>query len=245
MFLFTGFFFSHFNGKGFFMEYKVVGGEAFPFLRVRLATGETVKAESNAMVMMRGGLSLTGKMDGGIGRAIGRMFSGESLFMQEITADKGPGEVMLATFLPGTMNKIDIVGDTLLVQAGSFLACDAGVEVSTKVQSLGKAIFGGEGLFVSKVTGNGSVIVSSYGGIQQITLREGEEVVIDNGHLVAWDGYMDYKITKGGNGWFRSVLSGEVLALRFRGPGRIWIQSRNLKDFENWIKSLMPRRRNG
>lgn len=227
------------------MEYQIIGGEAFPFLKIKLQPGEAIKAESNAMVMMKGGLSLTGKMDGGIGRAIGRLFTGESAFMQVIEANKGPGEVMLATFLPGTMHRVDLAGDMLQVQSGSFLACDATIDISAKVQSIGKALFGGEGLFATKVTGNGAVFLSSYGGIEEITLAEGEEVLIDNGHLVAWDGHLNYEITKGGTGWFTSVLSGEVLALRFQGPGRIWVQSRNLRDFKNWILSFVPKPRRG
>lgn len=227
------------------MSYEIIGGEAFPFLKIKLKQGQSVKAESNAMVTIKGGLSLHGKMDGGIGRALARKFSGESAFLQQIVADKGDGEVMLATFLPGTMKAIELGGGMLQVQPGSFLACGPKVEVSTKVQSVSKALFGGEGLFASKVSGEGPVFISSYGGIEEIHLEEGEEILVDNGHLVAWDGHLDYEITKGSSSWFSSLLSGEVIALRFKGPGRIWVQSRNLNDFRNWIVSLIPRRRGG
>lgn len=223
------------------MKYEILGGEAFPLLKVFLSQGESVKAESNAMVSYSGGIKLHGKLDGGIGRAMARLFSGESLFLQNFTADEGAGEVMLATFMPGAMKDIEMKGETLQVQAGSFLAATEDIQISTKVQSISKGLFGGEGFFVSKISGAGHLFLSSFGGIYEINLKAGEEIVIDNGHLVAWDGHLQYSITKGAASLFSSLTSGTVLALRFQGPGRIWIQSRNVKDFQSWILSFIPR----
>ena len=73
-----------------------------------------------------------------------------------------------------------------------------------------------------------------------MNLENGEEVIIDNGHLVAWPDYMNYKIEKASSGWFSSIASGEALVCRFKGPGKILIQTRNPDSFSAWIKSMMP-----
>lgn len=223
------------------MKYEILGQEAFPLLKISLSAGECIKAESNAMVSFQGGIKLHGKMDGGIGKAVARLFSGESLFLQQFKAEETSGEVMLATFMPGTLHVISLKGETIQVQSGSFMAATENIDISTKVQSISKGLFGGEGFFASKISGVGEVFLSSFGGIYEISLKEGEEIVIDNGHLVAWDNHLNYNITKGASSWFSALTSGEVLALKFQGPGRIWIQSRNVKDFKNWILSFVPK----
>lgn len=228
------------------MNYEIKGGDAFPLLHVHLERGESIKAESNAMVTMSGNLDIEGKFDGGLGKAIARRLAGESAFLQKITATKGAGDVHLGTFLPGSIEMIRLQNTTLQVQQGSFLAADTSIDVSAKVQSLTKMMFGGEGIFAVRVSGTGDVFLSSYGGIQEFVLAEGEDLIVDNGHLVAWDDHLDYSIKKGsGRGWFSSFTSGEVLVLHFKGPGRVWVQSRNIKDFKNWILSFLPKRQRG
>lgn len=225
------------------MDYEIIGGEAFPLLKVNLGAHESIKAESRAMVSMSTSLSLKGTLDGGIGKAIARKFVGESAFMQEISADGDAGWAMLASFLPGSIMALPMKGEVICVQKGSFLAASQDIDVGAKVQSISKGLFGGEGLFVVKVSGAGDLFLSSYGGIYPVDIKAGEEILVDNGHLVAWDAGLEYEITKGGSTWFSSMTSGEFIALRFKGPGRIWLQSRNLKDFKNWLVSLMPVRR--
>ena len=90
------------------------------------------------------------------------------------------------------------------------------------------------------VHGRGTVFLSSYGAIHAINLEAGEEVIVDNGHLVAWPDYMNYKIEKASSGWFSSIASGECLVCRFRGPGVVLIQTRNPSSFASWIRSMVP-----
>ena len=228
------------------MNYEIKGGDAFPLLKVSLSQGEALKAESNSMVTMSGNLEIEGKFDGGLGKAIARKLAGESAFLQKISAEKGAGVVHLGTFLPASIKNVELKGSTLQVQQGSFLAADTEIDVSAKVQSLSKMIFGGEGIFSVKLSGIGNVFLSSYGGIEEFTLSEGEDLIVDNGHLVAWDDHLNYEIKKGsGRGWFSSLTSGEVLVLHFKGPGRVWVQSRNIKDFRNWILSFLPKPQRG
>ncbi len=228
------------------MDFEIKGGEAFPFLKVSLGHGESIKAESNAMVTMSGGVSIDGKFEGGLMKSVARKLAGESAFLQTITSQEAQGTVHLGTFLPGTIKMIDMQGETLQVQQGSFLAAEQGIDVSAKVQSLTKMVFGGEGIFSVRLSGVGKTFLSSYGGIEEFILKDGEELIVDNGHLVAWDDHLNYEIQKGSSkGWFSSFVSGEMLVLRFTGPGRVWVQSRNVKDFKNWILSFLPKPQRG
>ncbi len=223
------------------MRYEFQGSQSFPLVKVWLDKDETVKAESGAMVAMSEGLELSGKMDGGIGKAIGRMFTGESFFLQNILAKDKAGWVLLATPVPGSITDMEISeGRELLVQKDGFLAATAGVNVSSKAQSLSKGLFGGEGFFVVKLSGIGNAFISTYGSMHEIEMADGEQVTVDNGHLVAWDSNLDYKITKGAKSWTSSLTSGEGLACSFTGPGKIIIQTRNPRDLGRWLYPFLP-----
>ena len=101
-----------------------------------------------------------------------------------------------------------------------------GVEINTAMQNLTQGLFSREGFFVLGVKGKGTVFLSSFGAIHAVNLAEGEEVIIDNGHLVAWPDHMKYKIEKASNGWISSMMSGECLVCRFKGPGvKMWLKS--------------------
>ena len=121
----------------------------------------------------------------------------------------------------------------------SILAGDTSLVVDTKFGGA-KSFFGGEGLFVLKVSGQGLLLVSSFGAIHRRVLRPGERYVIDTGHLVAWEGHMPYNIRKAASGYFRSFLSGEGLVAEFTGPGEVLIQTRNLAAFASMLKPFFP-----
>ena len=102
-----------------------------------------------------------------------------------------------------------------------------------------RGLFSGEGFFVLNIHGKGVVFLSSFGAIHPINLEAGEEVIIDNGHLVAWPDYMKYTVEKASSGWFSSVASGEGLVCRFTGPGTVLIQTRNPDAFSAWMKAMI------
>ena len=223
------------------MRYEILGGDAFPVIKVFLKKGETMKAESGAMVAMSQGMALTSKMDGGLGKALGRMLSGESFFMQALEAEKSDGWAMLTTPVPGGITPYELKkGVELLVQKDGFVAGSQGVEVSTKMQNLVRGLFSGEGFFVVKLTGEGTVFLSTYGSIYPLEIPAGEEVIVDNGHLIAWESHLKYEITKGAKGWTSAFLSGAGIACRFQGPGTVLIQSRNPWSLGRWLFPLLP-----
>jgi len=223
------------------MKYEILYPGAFPLLKVDLSKGETLKAESDAMVSMNSTVDVEGKIDGGLLGGIGRMLAGEKFFFQTLTARRGPGEVLLAPAIPGDIVDVELDGSySLVVQKDGFLAGSMGIEVSSKMQNLMQGLFSGEGFFTLKVSGIGTVFLNSYGGIHAINLEAGEERIIDNNHLVAWPDYMDYKIEKASSGWLSSFTSGEMLVCRFKGPGVVLIQTRNPQGFAGWMKALLP-----
>lgn len=223
------------------MNYKVLYQDAFPILNVDLQPGEMIKAESDAMVSMSPTIDLDGKMEGGLLQGLGRMLAGEKFFFQTLHARRGPGNVLLAPSIPGGIQDVELDGSySLCVQKDGFLAATQGIEVSTQMQNLFKGVFSGEGFFILKVGGKGMVFLNSYGAIHAINVPEREEVIIDNGHLVAWPDYMSYNMEKATSGWISSITSGECIVCRFRGPGTVLIQTRNPKGFGSWIRRFIP-----
>lgn len=225
------------------MKYQLISPGPFVMLKVHLDYGESLKAEAGAMIAMSDTVDVHGKMEGGFLKGITRMLAGESFFFQTLVASRGPGEVLLAHSIPGEIHPIVLDGrQDYVLQKDGFFAASADVDISTKVQNLLKGLFSGEGFFVLRASGAGTLFVSSYGAIHPLDLGEGQEVIIDNGHLVAWPANMDYKIEKASSGWISSVTSGEGLVCRFRGPGRVLIQSRNPTGFAAWLAQFLPRK---
>lgn len=223
------------------MRYEIMQPGQFALLKLHLEPGDRVKAESGAMVSMSPTLELKGTTDGGIMKGLGRMLSGESFFFQEVTAARGDGELMLASKTIGDVRAVHLDGSySLLVQKDGFLAATDGIEVSTKMQNLSRGLFSGEGFFVVEISGRGTVFLSSFGSVHEVSLGHGEEIIIDNGHLVAWPSYMSYQIEKSSRGWVSSFKSGEMLVCRFRGPGTVLIQSHNPGGFGNWLRRFIP-----
>lgn len=224
------------------MKYNILYPEAFPIVEFSLRRGERIKAESDAMIAMSSTISLEGKMDGNILKGLMRKFlAGESFFFQELAATRGDGKVLLGHSQMGGILDVELDGSYgLTVQKDGFMAGTEGIEVETKMQNLSQGLFSGEGFFVLNIRGRGIVFLSSFGMIHAINLDPGQEVIIDNGHLVAWADYMQYNIEKAATGWISSFTSGEGLVCRFRGPGIVLIQTRNPNSFSGWLQSLLP-----
>lgn len=225
------------------MEHEIHHEGSGALLQVSLNLNESVKAESNAMVAMSGKVTVEGKMDGGLFGALKRtVLSGESFFVQVLTAKGEAGMVLLAPSLPGDIKVLDVKpGHQFCMQRGAFLAAMGGADIDTKMQNLAKGFFSGAGFFVQKTHGTGKIAVASFGAIQEIDVPAGEEFVVDNGHLVAWTDTMTYKLEKAAkSGWFSSATSGEWLVCRFKGPGTLYIQTRNPSAFGEWVRAQVP-----
>ncbi|RKP48828.1 TIGR00266 family protein [Cohnella endophytica] len=223
------------------MKHEVMYQGAFALLKLQMNPGEVVKAESGAMVSMSPNVDVKGTMDGGIMAGLGRMLSGETFFFQELSANRGGGEVLLAPKSMGDIQAVELDGSySLYVQKDGFLAGTSGINVNTKMQNLSRGLLSGEGFFIIEISGQGTVFLASYGSIHAINLEPGEERIVDNGHLVAWPNYVNYTVEKASKGWLSSLTSGEGIVCRFRGEGIVLIQTRNPAGFGSWIKKFLP-----
>lgn len=226
------------QGRGYNWEIKYQG--AFALAVINLQAEQAISAEAGAMVSMSANVDLHSEMKGGVFGALKRAVGGESAFVSTFTAKGNQGEVTFAPGAPGDVAGIELRNQTFMVQSSSYLAGDTTLQVDTKFGGA-KSWLGGEGLFLLQVAGTGLLLVSSFGAIHRKVLRQGEQYVVDTGHLVAWEGHMQYNLRKAAkSGFFRSFLSGEGMVAEFNGPGEILIQTRNLAAFAGLLKPFFP-----
>lgn len=216
------------------MQFNIVG-DSDPLLHVNLAAGEHIFAESNALVSCDAHLSITGTVQGGMLNALARkLVNGESFFTQTLQANEAGGDALLAPALPGEIQVLEIGPAEYMLNDGVFLAAESSVDITTEMQSLGKAFFADTGgLFLMRARGRGKLAIAGFGHLNVLTVTPGNDVLIDNKHVVAWDAGLRYQLQMASqNANFlskvaRSMLSGEMLVTRFSGNGRVVIRSRN------------------
>jgi uncharacterized protein (TIGR00266 family) len=224
------------------MQTEIFYQPAYALCRVTLSPGESMRAESGAMVSMSGGVQIETKATGGIMKSLGRsILGGESFFQNTFHAQSG-GEVTLAPELPGDIMTFDLAGHEIIVQSGSYLASDTDITVETKWGGA-KTFFGGEGLFMLKCSGTGTLIISSYGAIHRVSVPAGQNYVVDTGHIVAFPAGMQYQVRKVG-GMKSTLFGGEGLVCDFQGPGDIFLQTRSPQAFLGWLIPQLPQRSN-
>jgi len=214
---------------------------AHSLAKVHLQANEQVIAESGAMVGMSSNVNMETQSRGGMMGGLKRMFGGESFFRNTFTAQNGPGEVLLSQSLCGDMATLEMTPNGYFIQNSAYIASTPDVQVETQTGGF-RGFFSGAGVFILKATSQqpGTVLVGAFGGLQE--LQCDGNLVIDTGHLVAWDASLQYSIGKSGAGWIASFLSGEGLVCDFQGQGRIWIQSRNPVEYGQQVGGMMPPR---
>lgn len=227
------------KGQGRGYTYEVLHQPSFSLAVVQLQADQSIQAEAGAMVSMSANIELQSQMKGGLFGALKRAAGGESAFISTFTARGGPGEVTLAPGAPGDVAAIELTNQQFFVQSSSYLAGDSSLIVDTKWGGA-KSFFGGEGLFVLSVQGQGLLLVSSFGAIHRKRLSPGERYVVDTGHLVAWEGTTQYTLRKAASGFFRTLMSGEGIVAEFMGPGELLIQTRNLAALAGLLKPFFP-----
>ena len=232
------------RGQGRGYNYEVLHQPSFSLAVIKLQAEQSIQAEAGAMVSMSANVELQSQMKGGLFGAIKRAAGGESAFVSTFTARGGPGEVTFAPGAPGDIAAIELSNQSFFVQSSSYLAGDASLTVDTKWGGA-KSFFGGEGLFVMLVQGQGLLLVSSFGAIHRKRLQPGERYVVDTGHLVAWEGTTQYILRKAAAGFFRSMMSGEGIVAEFTGPGELLIQTRNLAALAGLLKPFFPSQSSG
>lgn len=222
------------------MQVEILYRPSYSVARVLLDRKEEIQVEAGAMLGMSPDMEMETQAKGGFLKSISRsMFGGESFFMNTYTGSKEGDRILLAPPLPGDVAVIEMQGQSLLVQSGSYLASSAGIQVDTK-WSGAKTFFGSEGLIMLRISGSGTLIVSSYGAIHPMELGAGEKFVVDTGHLVTFEEQVRYDVKKVA-GWKSTLFSGEGLVAELTGPGKINLQSRSQDSFLSWLIPRLPK----
>ena len=208
------------------MRYTIEG-DNLPVAICTLQDGEQMLTEKGAMSWMTPNMEMSTSMEGGLGKAFGRMFSGESMFMNIYTCRGGEGMIAFASSFPGRIIPLQINPSySVAVQKSAFLAAEAGVQLSTHfTRKLGAGFFGGEGFIMQRLSGQGIAFLEIDGHVVEYDLLPGQSLYIDTGHLAAMTDTVsiDIETVKGVK---NMVLGGEGLFnTRVTGPGHIWIQS--------------------
>lgn len=222
------------------MRYNITG-EPMPVVICDVEAGESMITEKGSMVWMSPNMEMQTSA-GGIGRAFGRMFSGESMFQNIYTAKGGPGMIAFASSFPGSIRVVDITPDRpIVVQKSGFLASEAGVELSVFFQKKTAAgFFGGEGFILQRLSGRGTAFLEIDGSAVEYDLQPGQQIVIDTGNLAMLDATctVDVRTVKGvknvlfgGEGLFNTVVT---------GPGRVVLQTMPISNFAMSVASMMP-----
>lgn len=224
------------------MQVNLRHNPSFAIARLLLAPNEPVRVESGAMAMHSPGMKLESRSSGGVVQGLKRsVLAGESFFTTTYTAPPQGGWVDVAGVLPGDILPIDIQPDRpFYIARGNWLANSYGTEIETKWG--GRAsLFGGEGGFGLNCHGQGTAIVSVFGAIDIVDLQPGEQIVVDTGHVVAYDLNIQFRMRRAVEGrTIQSMKSGEGFVFDFAGPGRLYLQSRNPSAFAQWAASLAP-----
>ena len=212
-----------------------------PLVLIALNNGEGVRIENGAMVYHNGKVKLQGKTNGGVlGGLAKKAFTGESFFVTTAIGQEDGAEIAIAPGTVGDIAEINVGETNWFLNDGAFLACDQGVEITTKSQGLGKAVFGGTGgLFIMQASGQGSLLVNGFGKLSVIDVTAGNDFICDNTHAIAWTGTLEYAI-EAASGKI-GFTSGEGFVNRFRGNGKVIIQSRSVRGFAQLIAKYIAK----
>jgi uncharacterized protein (TIGR00266 family) len=215
------------------MKAEILGSPSFAYIRMELAPGETVVAESDAMSTMDAGIQLEAKLNGGFPSAFAKRFLGkESLFVNHVTNTAGTAQrITLVQQTPGDIRQVTLSGNELCLQPGAWIASTPGVKLGLKWSGFASAI-AREGLFKLIVSGQGSVWYGAFGGLYEKRVKG--EYIVDTAHLVAWEPHMKLKTAFAG-GIISSVFGGEGLVTRVIGDGTVILQTRSLSGMAGWI----------
>ena len=224
------------------MQYKIFGGN-LPAVTITFERGESIYTQSGGMTWMSDGFEMDTNMKGGLMRGLGRMLSGESLFLASYTATVPGAEMTLASTFPGNIIVFELDGTRDIVcQKSAFLCATPGVTLSATATRAKAGFFGGEGFIMQHITGTGLVFLELDGTVVEKVLAPGERLKVDTGNVAAFEGSVTYTVETvrgfknvlfGGEGLFLSVL---------QGPGRVYLQTINMPSFVGKILPFLPKK---
>ncbi len=222
------------------MKYEIKYRPSYSLLVVNLAQGDTITAEAGAMTYMSPNIEPhTRKREKSLLGSLGlTILGGQSFWVNDYIATNGPGEVAFVAAPIGDIETLEIrPNQGYIIQKSAYIASTESVDLDIKWEGFTKGLFG-QGLFMIKVRGNGTLFINTFGAIDKHTLALGQTMIVDNFHLVAFSDTCSYKVTKFG-GLKETILGGEGLVTQITGPGDIYIQTKNVREFVEWLWTLM------
>ena len=226
------------------MNYEI-WGDTMPAVTLTMAAGENVYTQSGGMTWMTDGFRMETNMKGGLLSGLGRMFSGESLFMATYTATQNDAKITFASTMPGQIRAFRILpGQPIIAQKGSFLVATSGVQLKNAYTKFGSGLFGGEGFILQEFSGDGLLFAEMDGCVREYTLAPGERLQCDTGHVAAFESSVGYSISRvrglknvlfGGEGMFLTTLT---------GPGKVWLQTMTVSELAGRIIPFIPKSSN-
>jgi uncharacterized protein (TIGR00266 family) len=225
------------------MKYDIEYKPSFSLLVVTLDPGESVRAEAGSLTYMQPEITVkTHQREKSFWGSLSlALIGGQSFFINEFTAASVAGK---AAFSAAPLGDIDTIplspGRGYIVQKAAYIASQEGIELDIKWEGFTKGLFG-QGLFMLKATGQGLLFINTFGAIDKHTLEAGEKLIVDNFHLVAFSDSCQYRVSKFG-GLKETLLGGEGLVTEITGPGDIYIQTKNIREFADWIWTIIEPR---
>jgi len=222
------------------MKYEIKYSPAYSMLVVGLDAGEWITGEAGSMTYMTPNVEVHTRMRERsiLGSLATTLLGGQSFFVNDFVAQAGPGEVSLVAAPIGDIQKFDVApGKGYIIQKASYLASTQGVDLDVRWEGFTRGLFG-QGLFMIKTSGNGDLFINTFGAIDKHVLGAGETLIVDNFHLVAFSDSCPYEVHRPG-GWKETILSGEGLVVNIRGPGEVYIQTKNIREFAEWLWTLI------
>jgi len=223
------------------MQIATRQGPAYGVARLGLVGGEQVRVEAGAMMAMSTGVVLEAKAEGGVLKSLKRAaLGGESFFITTYTAPAAGGWVDVATHLLGDVLSLEVSdGHGLLISRGGWVASSTDISIDAKWGGL-KNLMGGEGGFIVRATGTGTLVLACFGALDIWDLADGETFVLDTNHMVAYDESVNYTLRRAVEGRsIQSLKSGEGWVFEFTGPGRVYGQTRSPQSLTKWLESTL------
>ena len=224
------------------MKYEILG-KTVPVVEATLNKGESLYTQSGGMTWQSQGIKMATNARGGVMKSLGRIFTGESIFMSSYTAEEDGAKIAFATTVPGDIMPVNMseISNGLILQKGAFLCAENDIELKVKfTKKISAGLFGGEGFILQEAQGNGMLFLEIDGDPIIKELASGEVLKVDTGNVVAFEPSVSYQIetVKGLGNIF---LGGEGLFLtKLTGPGKVILQSQNFMDFAGRIASIIP-----
>jgi uncharacterized protein (TIGR00266 family) len=222
------------------VKYEIRYQPSYAILDVHLEKGDTITAEAGSMIYMNPAIQVKTRMrEKGILGTLGLMvLGGQSFFVNDYSAAKEPGRAGFVSAPIGDIDTFDIGPDHgYIIQKSAYIASTPGVDLDVKWEGFRKGLFG-QGIFMIKVTGTGKIFINTFGAIDKHTLEAGETLIVDNFHLVAFSDSCAYRVREF-VGIKETILSGEGLVTEITGPGDVYLQTKNLREFVDWLWTLI------